>query len=226
MSGMYILTPAECYEKAERLHQKMYEAHMHEMNRPWTVTLHGQRERERLMERYERMFGVPGSVEAEEYIERVLYPEQLKLYGTPPPPPPKVYKPVRYLLTFTVDPKNNIDFLKFQWWCMKEAEKAIFLTVKMAYEHVNTNMHCHMDALCKKPISFGPKGNFASYERNVGIILHRGPIKKDNGIQTYLDKEAEEILSIDNTHENPQWLTQKVVRALPPIVEGAPLVAP
>lgn len=207
---------------AKRAHERHYDA----AYQRWTRYGVSELWMYQLQKEFHEEFGMPGSAEAKAWIKEYADDYYAKYIDTllNPKAPPKVHKPVRYFLTFTVDPEKGIDFPRFQWWCRKEAEKKIFLSVELAYEHVEKNMHCHMDVVCKKPISFGPKGNFASYEKNVGFIKSRGPIKQDNGIQTYLDKEAEEIFSIDNTADTPTWHSRKVVLGHPSTVVDAPPV--
>jgi len=181
------------------------------------------RARDKLFEAACLSYGTPYSAERGKKVEE-LYNEYLRQYLDSLSPAPSPPKEIRYFLTFTVDPKKNIDFDTLDWWIKDQCKRKLFLHVKLAYEHLDNNMHGHVDAIVKEYIHKGPKGDFKSYYDNIGWIDIKGPISEDNGIHKYMSKEAKEIFSLDNTVPKPQWLIQKVVRVVQPSVEGAPLV--
>lgn len=107
----------------------------------------------------------------------------------PPPKPQAGY----YFLTFTRDPKKCT---------VEEWKKGMARTLKhkslgkgkYAYEHEDTNIHCHVYAQCEQTPS---PAKFESFTKRYGLIHCSKKINVDNGIEAYIGKENE-VFSYDN----------------------------
>lgn len=113
----------------------------------------------------------------------------------PPPKPQAGY----YFLTFTRDPKKCT---------VEEWKKGMARTLKhkslgkgkYAYEHEDTNIHCHVYAQCEQTPS---PAKFESFTKRYGLIHCSKKIHVDNGIEAYIGKENE-VFSYDNVTSQVQ----------------------
>jgi len=109
----------------------------------------------------------------------------------------------KYLVTFTRNPNTKYTLAQWRAAVHKQIKRDIFLKGHYAFEHEDTNIHCHVLAL-----STGmAKSNFAPFIRKFGNIDLRS-VGKDNGIMEYIGKENE-IVSFDNvtspSSSNTTW---------------------
>lgn len=91
----------------------------------------------------------------------------------------------RYLITFTSNNSVGLDL----WKQAVEAQlsRKIFAGGKYAYEHEETNVHCHAFVNATHTLN---KSNFKMFERKYGYIDLKH-VHNDNGIDDYISKEGE-----------------------------------
>lgn len=142
-----------------------------------------------------------------------LIPEYLALWDERHPKSvPASSGPVRYFLTFTVDPTKGVSHDTFEKKVFEQCERwGVFTSVKMCFEHKASNYHAHVDGICPRYLWKGKNGSFKGYISNVGNVHWDEPVTLDRGIGTYMAKEADIIYCCDNNTHSPQWSTQKRV---------------
>jgi len=93
-----------------------------------------------------------------------------------------------YLITFTHN--QTTDKAIFRAAVIKQLNRSIFLQVRFAEEHKDTNYHLH--AICTSKFNLN-KDNFKSHARKYGHVDVRH-VTKDNGLDEYISKESEIII--------------------------------
>lgn len=93
--------------------------------------------------------------------------------------------PKKYLVTFTYDPKKGNTPEQFKTAVVKQLNRA-WDNVKYAFEHEDTNIHCH--AIIEYAKTGINKTNFDSHIRKYGNVDVR-LISRDNGLEEYISKE-------------------------------------
>jgi len=93
-----------------------------------------------------------------------------------------------YLITFTHN--QTTDKALFRAAVIKQLNRSIFLQVRFAEEHKDTNYHLH--AICTSKFNLN-KDNFKSHARKYGHVDVRH-VTQDNGLDEYISKESEIII--------------------------------
>lgn len=93
-----------------------------------------------------------------------------------------------YLITFTHN--QTTDKALFRAAVIKQLNRSIFLKVRFAEEHKDTNYHIH--AICTSKFNLN-KTNFESHSRKHGHVDVRH-VTEDNGLDEYISKENEIII--------------------------------
>lgn len=89
----------------------------------------------------------------------------------------------KYFITFTHN--NNTPKDDFKKAVEKQLERKIFTHVEYAFEHEETNIHCH--AIVESKFTLNSL-NFKSHSTKHGYVQIK-IIKHDNGLQDYINKE-------------------------------------
>ena len=93
----------------------------------------------------------------------------------------------KYLITFTHN--NEHDKSSFSSAVIKQLNRAVFSSVLYAFEHQETNLHCH--AICESRFKLD-KSHFKSHIKKHGSV-DIATVKKDNGLEEYISKESTPI---------------------------------
>jgi len=112
-----------------------------------------------------------------------------------PPPKPVDKGPYRYLLTMTTTPQNRAAGLtepRFRHLVEKTLTTKTYLQSRYAVEHVSTNMHAHAFVTTTSRLT---TRNFNSFQAKAGSV-DIAPVTRDNGIDTYMAKEPNNIIKI------------------------------
>lgn len=102
------------------------------------------------------------------------------------PKPPKVTGG-SFFITFTRRTAEGCPNLIFRSQVLQQLHRTIITDGSYVFEHPESNYHCH--ALVNSRYDIG-KSHFKSFIKNVGNIDIKR-VQKDNGIQSYLEKEGE-----------------------------------
>lgn len=91
-----------------------------------------------------------------------------------------------YLVTFTRNPNSKYTVEQWRQAVLKQLKRHVFIKGDYAFEHEDTNIHCHA-YVTSKGIH---KTNFESFAHNYGHVDIK-TVKQDNGIHAYIGKENE-----------------------------------
>ena len=111
-----------------------------------------------------------------------LYKDFTKLFS----PNKKSYKSVRYFITFTYNPSSGKTKEEFKSATLKQLSRKIFTSVTYAFEHEDSNIHCHAIAVSTHHLS---QSNFTSHIRKFGHVDIKH-VTTDNGLLDYISKES------------------------------------
>lgn len=98
----------------------------------------------------------------------------------------KQYKSRKYLITFTYNPNSGYTKESFKQAVIKQLNRKTIEEAHYAFEHEETNIHCHALVTSTHPLS---KANFHSHSRKYGNIDLKS-VQNDNGIIDYISKET------------------------------------
>jgi len=99
----------------------------------------------------------------------------------------KEKSPLRYFVTFTVDPSKGIDLDTFRAAVEKQLARVTLCDAYYVIEHIDTNMHAHCLVFSWQSLS-APQKQWHYMTKNVGRV-DQVRVRKDNGISSYMSKE-------------------------------------
>lgn len=100
----------------------------------------------------------------------------------------------QYHLTFSCRP--DVDKDKFIQSCHKFAKRKVFKRVEYVFEHMSTNIHCHMNAYAKMHFRHSDCDLMKKKYGNVKI-QH---IVNDNGVSDYIHKQEPDKSEVFDVH--------------------------
>lgn len=122
--------------------------------------------------------------------ERSEYQHQLTVQYLKEAYPNLIPKLNPYLVTFTHNPNSKHSKEQFKKAVIKQLSRKIFSEGKYAFEHEDTNIHCHALVM---PTHGLTQTNFTMFTREHGYIK-LDKVTKDNGIEEYISKESTPIV--------------------------------